>query len=383
MASIHSTSTGKWEVRWREGAKNRSRTFPTRLDAETAKVSIEQQGYGPRSHIESPTLLEFVDTWDRDKEINETTARGYAELLRYHILPELGHHKVSKLNRRLIRQWRDEKRDAGVGVNALNKAHGLLRQILDYAVEPYEFLGENPAAPIKKIPTKKEGRPGPRYLTALEVEAIRGWFLEREDYGSATLVSVLAYIGIRPQDALALEWADLGDGGLAVTKKNLDGQIVRGSKAGEGTYERSVFVPELVRDDLLEWRQQTRSGSTLIFPNRDGRPWSKAQFARWRASRQVKDGKTYKTKCFKLAAEEVGLGWSLTPYALRHTAATLFIAAGRSHTWVAQQLGHSPAVSLRTYQHLYAGEHSAGRTEDDYIEEARTLAEIGSENVRR
>lgn len=382
MASIRKTRTGSWEVRWREGTKHRSRSFRTRLDAETAKLEIEQRGYGPVSHTASPTLLEFVDTWDRDKEISEATARGYAELLRYHILPYLGHYRVSKLNRRIIRTWRDERREAGAGTNALNKAHGLLRQILDYAVEPYELLNENPATPIKKIPVRQEERRGHRYLTAHEVESIRGWYMDHGDYGSATLVSVLAYVGIRPQDALALEWSDLGEK-LSVTKKNLDGQIVRGSKAGEGTYERAVFVPEIVRADLLEWRELTDSGSTLIFPNRQGDPWSKAQFARWRARRQMKDGKTYKAKCFKLAAEEVGLGWSLTPYALRHTAATLFVSAGRSHTWVAHQLGHSPLVSLRTYQHLYAGEHEIGKTEDDYIREARGYAERCTENVRR
>lgn len=377
MASIHETKTGKYELRWREGSKNRSRTFLTRLAAEEERVRVEHQGYGPVSHADSPTLAEFVEVWDQSKELSDATKRGYAELLRYHILPSLGHHKVSRLNRRLIREWQRERQEAGAGANALNKALALLKQILDYAVEPEELLNENPAAPLRKVKAEKKKQ---SWLTAEQVEMIRGWYLDHHDYGSATLVSVLAYVGIRPQDALALEWGDLGEK-LAVTKKVVDGEVVPGSKTGEG-YERSVIVPELVQADLAEWREFTTSGSTLIFPNPDGEPWTGNQFRAWRERRQTSKDGSRKAKCFKLAAQEVGLGWGLTPYALRHTAATLFVAAGWSHTRVAEQLGHSPAVSLRTYQHLYAGEYDAGKTVDDFIKEARGYAQTCSENVR-
>lgn len=374
MASIHKTKTGKWEVRWRENGAQRSRTYDDRLDAEEAQLSIKRKGHGPVARAGVPTLREFTEEWWKTKELSDTTRRGYKELLEAHIFPMLGEKRVAELTPPMLAEWQQERREAGAGPTALGKAQTLLSQILDYAVLPWQHLDANPVSSLPTPPRKRKPR---RWLTAWDVEAIRGWYAGRGDIGSATLVSVLAYVGIRPQDALALRWDDLGEG-LAVTKKNVDGVIVPGSKTGEG-YERRVYLPDTVRDDLRGWRNQTAATSDLIFPNRQGEPWTKSQFNNWRSRRQGNGGKG---KCFKLAAEEVGLGWTLTPYALRHTAATLFIHAGRTHTWVAHQLGHSPAVSLRTYQHLYAAEHQPGQTEDDFIREARGFAPC-SENVRR
>jgi integrase len=61
---------------------------------------------------------------------------------------------------------------------------------------------------------------------------------------------------------------------------------------------------------------------------------------------------------------------------LRHTAASLLIAAGRPVTEVANQLGHSPEVSARTYQHLIeAARGKPIRSVDDWIMAARAQLE--------
>lgn len=369
MASIHKTRAGKYELRWREGSQNRSRTFPTKLDAEEERVKIERRGYGPKPVSEIPSLYDLWKEWCPTRTMTARTATFYEQLLKAHVWPEFRNSKVSDLDPPKLMEWQRRRLDEGAGPTALGKAQMLLGQMLDYAVLPCGYIESNPVSYLPKPVRDKKER---RWLTAGDVEAIRFWYLDRGDHGSATLVSVLAYVGIRPQEALALEWDDLGEG-LAVTKKVVDGEVIAGSKMGRG-HERRVFVPEMVKADLHSWREQTTSTSPLIFPNKRGEPWTSNQFRAWRERRQTKEGITTKSKCFKLAAEEVGLGWGLTPYALRHTAATLFVAAGRSHTWVAHQLGHSPAVSLNTYQHLYAREHEAGRTEDDFIREARGFA---------
>ncbi len=361
MASIHQTSSGKWELRWREGNRNRSRTYADRRQAQEAQFEVERLGYGPIPRHQVPTLRDFIPVWERTKDLAPSTTRGYAELVRTHIDPFLGYRKVSELTPPMLMEWQTSRIDAGAGPTALSKAQTLLGQVLDHAVLPWQYLDANP---VRALPSPVRKRKQTRWLDARDVEAIRGWYLERGDLGSATLVSVLAYVGIRPQDALALTWDDLGDR-LAVNKKNVNGVIEAGSKTGQN-YRRRVFVPDTVKADLRGWQSQTSSGSDLIWPNRKGQPWSKGQYNNWRGRMEGKS--------FKKAAQEVGLGWDLTPYALRHTAASLFIAAGRTHTWVAAQLGHSPLVSLRTYQHLYADDPREGWGEDDYIREARGYA---------
>jgi hypothetical protein len=53
-------------------------------------------------------------------------------------------------------------------------------------------------------------------------------------------------------------------------------------------------------------------------------------------------------------AAKLMVGSTATPYDLRHTAASLWIASGLNHREVAQLLGHStPALTLDTYGHLF------------------------------
>jgi integrase len=82
-----------------------------------------------------------------------------------------------------------------------------------------------------------------------------------------------------------------------------------------------------------------------------------------------------------LAARQVGDAWlavdaSLKPYDLRHTAATLYAAAGWTAVEIGAQLGHSPEVSQRTYQHLLDAKPGERRSVEDYIAEARAADDV-------
>jgi integrase len=158
---------------------------------------------------------------------------------------------------------------------------------------------------------------------------------------------------------------------LTVIRKNSQGSIRPGSKTGE-SYKRTVYLPAPVAADLSHWRDAGEGG--LIFGRRDGDPWTKNDWDNWR-SRIRADGK--RGYSFKQAAEDTGLGTTLKPYDLRHTAASLYAASGWQAVEIAAQLGHSPAESQRTYQHIIVSNGSKERrTIEDYIAEAR------SENVR-
>ena len=368
MASVHRRSSGNYQVRWREGRANRSRTFKTRDEARRWQGMVERSEVATPRPGEVPTLMEYADAWLATRtDLAETTRVQYDRWLTFHIYPELAHTPVNELTGQRIQGWQDRRLAEGAGPAVLGKAQTLLSQILDKAVIE-GLLAHNPVAPVKR-PRYKKGTANP--LSVAQVEGLRRWYLERDDFGSATLISVLAYIGLRPQDALALTWAD-DEGELLVNKKNVAGEIVPGSKTGE--HQRWAYIPAPVRADLNEWRERIPE-ATLIFPNRDGNPWTAANYNNWRSRRQFKDGKPAKIKCFKLAAEETGIGQSFRPYDLRHTAASLYAAAGWNHLKIANQLGHSPEVSVRVYQHLLdRHEIGSGTTVDQMIQEARTIS---------
>ena len=74
-----------------------------------------------------------------------------------------------------------------------------------------------------------------------------------------------------------------------------------------------------------------------------------------RPGRQAVDGDDARQlEAASLRPGEVSCGVpDATPYTLRHSFASLLIWEGRPITYVAAQLGHSPAMTLRTYAHVF------------------------------
>lgn len=375
---IYPTPNGTFIVHYREGGKKRTKTLKTQAEAEAFRVNVQRRKAEGKPIVrrqDAPTVEEFAKHWlAKRSDLAPKTQWLYGTWLSCHIFPSLGHLSVcaADLRPRRLAEWQEERLADGAGPAALGKAQALLSQILDSAVLPHEYLDANPCLHLKRPAYQKKAH---RWLTAGEVEKLRRWYLdEHDDLGSATLISVLAYVGIRPQDALARTWAEFGER-LTVVTKNSDGTIYAGSKTGRG-HERTVYVPELVRADLEEWRLASK-GNDLIFPRTDDKPWTKTDYDNW-SSRPIKNGR--RPRSFRAAAEESGLR-GLAPYALRHTAASLMAAAGWTAVEIANQLGHSPTESQRTYQHiLVVNNQGERRSIDGYIAQARGIAPAVSES---
>lgn len=372
MASVYQTKYGTFEVSWRENGRQKTKAKKTKREAERFKVEVENRLASGRQVIcskDAPTLEVFAAAWLASRKDLEASTRGkYQEWLEVHILPTLGHLSVAELRPRLLQEWQDTRLAEEAGPAVLGKAQSLLSQILKKAVLPYEYLDVNPVLALDKPSYKKREH---RWLTAAEVEALRSWFITEDDVGSATLISVLAYVGIRPQDALALSWPDVGQR-LSITKKNSNGQIKPGSKTGEG-YKRTVYLPDPVAADLAEWRA-LNEGALIFDRNVDGGPWTKIDWDNWRS--RYREDKS-RGHSFKKAAEGAGLGGTLRPYDLRHTGASLYAATGWGAVEIAHQLGHSANESQRTYQHVLLADGAAPRKSmEDYIREARGLAPV-------
>jgi integrase len=104
---------------------------------------------------------------------------------------------------------------------------------------------------------------------------------------------------------------------------------------------RTVRLLAPLREDLLAW--QLRSGrpgeSALVFPGPTGELWTKTTYDNWRK------------RAFDRACKAAKLEGA-TPYALRHSFASLLIHEGRSVMYVARQLGHDARLTLTTYGHV-------------------------------
>lgn len=113
------------------------------------------------------------------------------------------------------------------------------------------------------------------------------------------LVSVLAYAGLRPDEALALTGAMCASG--------------RCSSSAPSRSPRSLLAP--LAADLAEWRLALGRPheSELVFPTRDGRAWTGEHWRKWRK---------------RVFAPAVGTAGRerLRPYDLRHWFVSLLLA---------------------------------------------------------
>jgi integrase len=102
----------------------------------------------------------------------------------------------------------------------------------------------------------------------------------------------------------------------------------------------------------------------LVFPARDGGPWSEPAYQSWRR------------RSFARAAKATGLDPVPRPYDLRHSFASLLLAEGRSVIDVATQLGHAPGMTLGVYGHVIAELDGAARVDPEALI-AAARAEVG------
>jgi integrase len=176
-------------------------------------------------------------------------------------------------------------------------------------------------------------------LAPVQVEAIRAWLIGCDKLYAATIVSLVAYQGLRiPEEVLALEVHHVRSNTLLVEQRNIKGRIVGGQKV-RGFHPRAIDWVEPARQDLSEYLLATGIRSGMLFPRRDGEPW------------KVHDYKNWTRRVWHRARERANID-RLPPYDLRHAFASLQIHAGLSIPELAEQMGHSPQMTLGTYAHV-------------------------------
>jgi integrase len=174
----------------------------------------------------------------------------------------------------------------------------------------------------------------PRFLSWSEVEELASLCSEER------LIVFAALSGLRQGELFALRDVNV-DGDTAsvlVEEGAYKGRATRTkTRNGRRRLHLSRVARQALREQLLA-RKPNRAG--LVFPSPSGLMWRKDNFM---------------SRVFRPAAKRARLD-GLTFHDLRHTCASLMIAAGANPLEVAAQLGHKDArLVLQRYGHLYPG----------------------------
>jgi integrase len=112
------------------------------------------------------------------------------------------------------------------------------------------------------------------------VERIRARLLADGGMREATLVTALAYGGLRPREALWLRWGDVQEGALDVPAIPAPPGAEAGGAADSGA--RTVQLLGPLRDDFSAWRRACGDPDDgYVFAGAGGRRWSPEEWQQW------------------------------------------------------------------------------------------------------
>jgi integrase len=219
----------------------------------------------------------------------------------------------------------------GAGATTVLRAYGVLSGVLADAVKA-KRLAANPAKGVENLPRKTAKRHV--YLSADDVHQLAD---ESGDHGA--LVLVLAYCGLRWGEAIGLRVRDVEFLRRRLTVHENAVQMRTRHAVGptKGRKARSVPVPAFVLDELSVQCKGKASGD-LVFPSCSG-----GYLQRPKSS----------TGWFQAAVKRAGVQ-KVTPHDLRHTCASLAVAAGVNVVALQRMLGHKSAkMTLDSYSDLF------------------------------
>jgi integrase len=381
---------GSWQARYpdpsgKAGAEI-SKTFRTEREAKLWLVQqtasqLDGTFIDPR-RAERP-FRDVLEAWRPSwpARLSPTTAARYASIVDLYLEPRFGSVPLRNITHEVVQTYIDELANAlnedGTRTNApgtVRNIYSVLRNAMNQGVRR-GYVKANPCTAIDLPRSAKEEQ---LYLTAAQVQALA----DRIDKHYRVLILTAAYMGLRAGELLALRRrdVDLLRGTLTVARslKEVGGhQTFSEPKTSHSV--RTISIPAFLREMLTEHLSSPLPGGdgpdALVFPSKTGKPLRHNLFYR----RHFKPAVTGYVKADgtvvpgALPAHLHGLRF----HDLRHTCASLSIAAGAHPKLISTRLGHSSiTITLDRYGHLYeSAEQSLGEALDALYAAAQTPPE--------
>ena len=352
MASIARRQDGRWRARYRDPfGKEHARHFARKIDAQrwldgvTTTITTGTYIDPMKGQI---TIGDWSAQWLRAQgHLKPSTRERYAGIVRTHIDPVWSSVTLADVTHAGVQSWVSDLA-TGRSASTARKAHRVLSLLLSLAVRDGR-LARNPAFDVRlprETPVDRD------YLTHQQVyaladacgtpaESVAKRRTERQlrpcDY--SLVILFLAYTGARfgEMAALRVRRLDLLNRRVEIAEAvtSVNGRLTWGTPKSHA--RRWIGVPAFLADMLGE-HVNGLGPDDLVFTTGQGDALRASNFRR---------------DVFTPAARQVGMD-GLVPHSLRHTAASLAIAAGADVKVVQQMLGHKSAtMTLDLYGHLF------------------------------
>lgn len=307
------------------------KTFPNGRNARKFEAPSDipvSETNAPPPENPTPLFRDFADIWYQEKEVE--WRRSYKETVRnvldLSLIPEFGEKAVGQISKADVLAFRAKLgkvtargKQTPLSSARINKMLNPLRQILNEAADRFDF--RTPFDHIKQLRVK---RTDVEPFSLDEVKSI----LETVRADFRNYFTVRFFTGMRTGEIDGLKWkfVDFDRRLILVRETIVDGEEEYTKTDGS---QRDIQMSQLVFD-ALKSQHKTTGKSVFVFCNREGKPL---------------DHKNITSRVWYPLLRHLGLK-KRRPYQCRHTAATLWLAAGESPQWIAMQLGHTTTEML-------------------------------------
>ncbi|WP_018950949.1 site-specific integrase [Thioalkalivibrio sp. AKL12] len=305
------------------GSFDYARYFP-----ESANIALFASTNGSTPDAGStPAFEDFAETWFGEMRIQ--WRKSHADTVRLtlnkYLLPAFGEQEVGHITKADILSFRSTlakvsgQKGEGLSATRINHIMTPLRMILNEAANRFEFT-----SPYHGIQSLRVPRTDVEPFTLDEVKAIIDHV--RPDFRPYFVVRF--FTGLRTSEVHGLQWqfVDFARRELLVRNALVKGELVY--TKNDGSF-RTVDLSEMVCDALREQYKATGKHA-FVFCGRDGAPLNANNLT---------------NRVWHPLLRHLGLR-RRRPYQTRHTAATMWLAAGESPEWIARQMGHTTTEML-------------------------------------
>ncbi len=359
--SVRERVDGRWEVRVDLGrgidGKRRRKSAFAATQADAVKLLRRLGGRavdGQLLSTSTPTIAQFLEEWfaTNADHWRPSTRRSYRGAIDLYLVKAFGPLRVEQLTPRHVQRWLTAHKTEHGARRRITLAHAALRSALSDA-KRLQLVTIN-AAELVKVP-----QPTTKPIAPFDMEQAKAFLKAADTHRLGALFSVALACGLRLGEATGLKWddVDLETGRLEIRQqlqrvgKRLELQPLKTERS-----RRTLALPDVCLKALRVYR--TRQLEERL---KAGKRWVDTGLV-FTTYRPAKEGK----------GERLKVGAGLDPrnvlrvfadlldaadlrrmrfHDLRHSAASLLIAAGVELVEVSMLLGHA---EIRTTADLYS-----------------------------
>lgn len=298
------------------------RYFPNSPQARQFAAAMPQGGG------QYPLFRDFVDAWltQKEPEWRRSHITQVHYVLDHWLLPVFGERPINTITKKEILNFRADvlRRPGPAGKEHLaprtvNHIMAPLRMVMPAASEEYGI--PNPYALIKPIKIPKS------HVAPFTLDEVRLFLANvREDFRN--YYTVRFFTGMRPGEINGLKWqfVDFERRQILVREAWVKGRVEYTKTEGS---QREIDMSNPVYEALIAQREIT-GHNDYVFVNSEGKPL---------------DAKNLTNRVWYPLLRYLNVRRRV-PYQTRHTAATLWLAAGENPEWIARQMGHTTTEML-------------------------------------